>query len=369
MIRVLFTGDMSFTGAFSDAVERAQEIFDDDILDLFRRQDFVVVNFEGPATERRTVSRADIRVVSPPSAVRYLAERNVAVFNLANNHVFDCGVEGFHDTRRQIHEANGVLFGAGDDIGEATSLHVLERNNMQIALIGVCHGEGMIARPKSPGIFCADNDDLVQAALDEARTSADWVVLSYHGGEEFTTVPMPSRRRLLRSYLSRGADLVIAHHAHTPQGYEHEGHRTVFYSLGNCVFDLTSHRFRSYTGVGYLVAAIFGEREIVTEVIPIEIDAACARVRSARDDAARFVHSLSPPEPYGRRWLLDAERVLQQAVAARGNGGSGVSDVEYSDGGPYWRTLLGHLRRPNNRAIAIGAIKARMMRLLGALYD
>ncbi|MBD3404261.1 hypothetical protein GF420_15335 [candidate division GN15 bacterium] len=369
MIRVVFTGDMSLTGAFGAAVDQDREIFDDDILELFGRQDFVVTNFEGPATDRSTVSRDDIRVVSPPAAVRYLTDRNVGVFNLANNHVFDCGIHGFHDTRRLIHEAGGVHFGAGDTIAEATRLHLLEGNNMRIALIGVCHREGMIAGEECAGVFCADAEESVEEALDEARTCADWVVLNYHGGEEFTTVPMPSRRRLLRSYLACGADLVIAHHAHTPQGFERDGHRTVFYSLGNCVFDLPSHQSRRHTGVGYLVAACFDEREIITEVIPIEIDAANAHVSMATEEAARFVHALSPPEPYERRWLRDAERVFQQAVAIRANGGVDAPEVNPSNGGSYWRTLLGHLQRPNNRAIAIGAMKARLLRLLGALHD
>ena len=96
-LRILFTGDLSITGVFRERVRQGSEIFDRAILDLFAQHDFTVVNLEGPATTVPCVFRPDLNIVSPPETVGYLAKKGITIFNCANNHIFDCGFDGFEE--------------------------------------------------------------------------------------------------------------------------------------------------------------------------------------------------------------------------------------------------------------------------------
>jgi poly-gamma-glutamate synthesis protein (capsule biosynthesis protein) len=60
-------------------------------------------------------------------------------------------------------------------------------------------------------------------------------------------------REMCRRFLSFGADAVIAHHAHVPQGVEVLPDGVICYSLGNFVFDIPEHDPYPGTRLGYMV--------------------------------------------------------------------------------------------------------------------
>ena len=67
------------------------------ILKYLKNSDYVVCNFEGPATNESNFLRPNVQVASPVNSIAYLIKRNMKTFNLANNHIFDCGSKGFID--------------------------------------------------------------------------------------------------------------------------------------------------------------------------------------------------------------------------------------------------------------------------------
>ena len=74
-------------------------------------------------------------------------------------------------------------------------------------------------------VFSIMSRKLIQASVlqgvDETKElMSDWVVLNYHGGAEFTYLPIPHKRDLLHEYLKYGIDIIIGNHSHVVQGYE-----------------------------------------------------------------------------------------------------------------------------------------------------
>ena len=220
MIKLLFTGDLSCTGNFKTSVENNREIFSDQLLSLFKDYGHIICNFEGAATNLKNIYRSDCDVRSPDKSIEYFQKRNILVYNLANNHVFDCGYDGFKNTKDKILKGGGIYFGAGKNIEEASRVAYISKDDITIGLIGVCHKEGLIASKNTEGVFCDIYEDHIKSKIIKAKTKCDWLILNYHGGEEYTRYPMPQKRSKLKKYLNYGVDVIIGHHPHVVQGIE-----------------------------------------------------------------------------------------------------------------------------------------------------
>jgi poly-gamma-glutamate synthesis protein (capsule biosynthesis protein) len=371
-LKLLFTGDMSFTGVYRQKVISGEEIFSAPILGLLQECHYTIANFEGPATDEKNELRQDVYVVSPPQSVFYAAKRGINVFNLANNHTFDCGLKGYLDTLSEIENCNSFSFGAGSNLPDASKTLYLEKHGVRVALVGICHEEGMIASDHSAGVFCETEHDLLKQRISEARQHADWIILNYHGGEEYTTIPMPRRRQLLRDYLKLDVDIIVAHHPHVLQGYEQVGRKTVFYSLGNFVFDIPTHKMKELTDVSALLQIVLTKHDYTFTFIPIKMDFQEGTVLTDAQDLVHHLQRLSNFGNYQRAWLADAHRAFfQPSVKAHG-----VSNEVDPPTKPkrlsllrflspkFYATIYKLLRGRNSRPIFLGALQFSIMRRL-----
>lgn len=242
-MKILFTGDVSFTGCFS-GVEKNSSFITAEIEAYFREHDYVCVNLEGPATRVAPVFDKNIGVVSSPESVAYLADKGVTHFNLANNHTFDCGVDGFIETKSLIEKEGLDCFGAGIDINEAARIKYIINSKIKVALIAVGDpgSSFMIADSNSAGVFSDNHMSLIKSKVLEAKENkSDFIVLCFHNGAEFNSYPVKYVRDKLRRISSEGVDLVVGHHPHVIQPIEKLGDRFIAYSLGNFIFDLSGH--------------------------------------------------------------------------------------------------------------------------------
>jgi poly-gamma-glutamate synthesis protein (capsule biosynthesis protein) len=75
------------------------------------------------------------------------------------------------------------------------------------------------------------------AEIEKAKKQADFVIVSFHWGEEYNNFPNKRQKDIAHSCVDSGADLVIGHHPHVMQGVEKYKGKIILYSLGNFVFD------------------------------------------------------------------------------------------------------------------------------------
>ena len=314
MLELTFTGDLNLSGIFYDKVSDNIEIFSSKILEIFLSSDYTIANLEGCTTDRKNYIREDINISSPKNSINYLKNRKINIFNLANNHIFDCGVEGFIDTKNNILENNLNYNGAGSDIDEASKIIYRSKNNVKVAIISIAFNEGLIAGENKPGIFCINNNMLLlRKRVHEAKKNANWVVVNYHGGEEYSFYPSPSKRKLLRNISNLdNVDVVISHHSHTFQGIEKtKSGKLIFYSLGNFIFDFYSHKLYKNTSKGALVKFNFTEKEIEYSLFPIEIDTMNGKIINGdMNFVKKEIKNLSDFTNYWNKWLKDSYRLI-----------------------------------------------------------
>jgi hypothetical protein len=360
-LRVGFSGDLTFYGAFAAARDPARR-FAPGVADFLRANHHNVVNVEGPVTAQPELAGIGPTLVNlPDAALPALRHLRCDVANLANNHTLDCGAAGLAETLAHL-AADGIRpLGAGRGVAEASAPVVLEGEGVRVGLLAVCDPSGSPAGEDAPGVLTHVHEDVVRARLAELRRSCDWVVLSYHGGEEYTFHPMPARRRRLLRYLRAGADVVVAHHAHVAQGWEATPHGLVFYGLGNFVMDHPALLRRPGTYEGVLLRLSFGRDDLRWEPLFTRMDREAATVQAGPPLAA-----FAPVAPRGRRarWCRDAHRVRTLPPAPPA---PSAVPAPAERPGPVRRVrgLLRLARAWNYRSVVLGDLEHRLRRAVG----
>ncbi len=261
-MKISFVGDLSATGEFYSAIEHNKLSVSTDLCNVFLNSDFTVANLEGPTTTSKNVFGARVSVISPINTISFFAKKKINVFNLANNHTFDAGIAGFLDTKNNIMRNNCQFFGAGENVDEASKLLILEKGEVKIGLIGVGDpGEGLSHSGNyDEGAIISDmNVALIKKLIARSNSIADWTVLNFHNGTEFNFYPIKYVREKLKRFIDFGADIIIAHHPHVPQGIEKYNTGVIFYSLGNFLFDLQEHKNKKYTNLSLIVTIDFNK--------------------------------------------------------------------------------------------------------------
>ncbi len=162
---------------------------------------------------------------------KYLKSAGFTVMGLANNHALDFGLEGRASSRRVL-DSLGIAHSG--EIGDIAHLTVRGTN---VALI---------AFATYPGTYnLLDLDDAV-ATVRQAKSEADIVIVSFHGGaegaahqhvapadERFVGEDRGDLRRFAHAMIDAGAQLVIGSGPHVVRAMEVYCGRLIAYSLGN----------------------------------------------------------------------------------------------------------------------------------------
>lgn len=239
-IRVIAVGDIMLGG--TAAPELATLGYDYPfalIGDVLRRGDIVFGNLEGPLTSRGQPAR-DKRYIfrSPPArVVPALKAAGFNVMSLANNHMLDYGVEGLQDSMDALAAAGIHYAGAGMHANAARAPALIEVHGRRFAVLAysLTLPEEFYAAPTRPGTAFG-HEAHVRSDVAQARQGADAVIVSFHWGQEGTTVLREYQQRVGRAAIDAGAQIVVGHHPHILQGVECYGGGVILYSLGNFVF-------------------------------------------------------------------------------------------------------------------------------------
>lgn len=228
---VLFGGDMMF-----DRTVRSRMARDGDdyvfscIAERMRSVDVVVANLEGPVTEQSSRSLGSVIgspenfvFTFPTSTPSLLARHNVWLVNLGNNHMLDFGWEGEAYTRAALRAARIEHFGSpGGSQEYRTTLR-------GVPLAFINYNE---FAPEGWRANAGKAEELIQ----RARHDKYLPVVYTHWGDEYE--PASSRvKTLARSFIDKGAEIVIGSHPHIVQEREVYKGKHIYYSLGNLVFD------------------------------------------------------------------------------------------------------------------------------------
>ncbi len=269
MLEIAFTGDIAFSKYFKDSYADA-ELIAPELVEFLSSADFVVPNVEGALTSG-VMKRGDSSTpahASDPRSVSWLQKIKGNIWNLSNNHTLDCGESGLLDTINLAKSHNCRILGAGMNVKEASTPVVIN----DIGLFAVCYKKLFEAGENKAGIIHWDDYKSIKKAIREIKKNNRWCILIVHGGEEFSNMPLPFVRKKYMRYLKYGADIIVGHHPHVPQNYETVGKKTIFYSLGNLIFDTDYQRLQRNTDKGILLKLKLTQDSYTWDFMPYQIN-------------------------------------------------------------------------------------------------
>jgi len=282
-ISIVIAGDWAPIRALEPVVRSAPDSVYGDMLPVLRGADLRIVNCECALTAARTpVWKSGTVFKGLPAHVAGLTRVPFEVACLANNHVFDYGVRGFLDTLDVLHR-NGIrTVGAGLSLKEALSPLTVLVKGTRVTVLNFSEGEDLTASRGGPGVCGWEIDRLIDL-VRKFKKRGDFVIAVGHAGLEYVPVPPPYVVEAYRALAEAGADCVIGHHPHVPQGLEVRGGRLVAYSLGNFVFYQLSELYYRRTGF-CLEIHVRGDRLSSYELHPYRISGLGLRKLGRREE-------------------------------------------------------------------------------------
>jgi poly-gamma-glutamate capsule biosynthesis protein CapA/YwtB (metallophosphatase superfamily) len=345
MVRILIASDWAPIRAFEPVMSRDPEAVYGDMLPVLRAADLRIVNCECALTAaRKPIWKSGAVFKGLPVHVTSLTAVPFEVACLANNHVFDYGVKGFRETL-DVLRRNGIrTAGAGLSHAEAVAPLTLERKGACITIVNFSEGEDLTAStaPRGDGPFgnlraggtgspgvCGWEIDRLVGLIRKAKKRGDFVIAIGHAGLEYVPFPPPYVVEAFRALSEAGADCVVGHHPHVPQGLEVRDGRLIAYSLGNFAFFQPPELY--YRRTGFCLSLEVRAGRLASCVIhPYGI-------------TDRGLHGLGKEE--GRLFLNALRRVSRPLISVRGVAEAWQSYLAYYGPEGFKKEVLGILEK------------------------
>ncbi|CDZ77118.1 Capsule biosynthesis protein CapA [Legionella massiliensis] len=218
-----------------------------DLSPLLWQADCVLVNLECAITRNQAIWPGSAKAFyfgAPPEAAISLANANVKMVSLANNHILDYDVQGLIDTLIYLKKEHIAYAGAGLNKEEAYSPGYLTLKKQKIAMVSFCdHQDDFAANSQSPGMAYLELSDEKKAirqleqSLKAMDSDTDWPILSLHWGPNKVFRPSSHFIHIAHLAIDMGYRLLFGHSAHVFQGIEIYRNCPIIYASGDLVDD------------------------------------------------------------------------------------------------------------------------------------
>lgn len=257
---ILIVGDMFFDRQIRQVMEEKGGDYIFSCIDpLLKRADLVVGNLEGPITSKVSISVGTLvgspdnfKFTFPTSTASLLFKHNIRVVGLGNNHINNFGQLGIAETENYLKKANVDFFGGA---GESEPLHRLNINGVLLSFI-------------SYNQFGGQSELKVLDQIRNEKAAGRIVIVFAHWGEEYID-PSDQLRETARFFADGGASLIVGTHPHVVLPHEVIGKATVYYSLGNFIFD---QYFNAFVRNGLTLMLSINEDQISIKEHPVVLN-------------------------------------------------------------------------------------------------
>ncbi len=301
MKRIAFTGDIGFSSKYFRGTCEKEDLLHPDLVAYLSDTDYTVANVEGCLFRGQGSANKPIVHANPPECIGFLKKINGNIWNIANNHIMDCGREGLESTLQYAADNGVPTLGVGLNMEQAAKPVIIENDGADIGIISVTQEETPEATETTEGCVQWDNREKVAEMIAGVKEKCRWCVVVVHAGPEFCQMMPPSVRAVYQSYLEMGADVVVGHHPHVMQNYETVGDKIIFYSLGNFVFDTDYQRLQNHTEYGVFVKLAFGQDSFTWDHRAMKIDRATQTIIPCETPA---IFTNVPAKEYALLWPL-----------------------------------------------------------------
>ena len=199
--------------------------------------DIEFANLETPVTARGEKTPKTWNFRARPRYLRIVKAAGFTVLNIANNHVWDYGRDGFLDTLRSLEKGGWRYVGGGRDRAAAEKVRLFKFDGLTVGILGMTstHPEQAWAGKNKPGVAYSDYSRIA-GIVGRAKQDCDVLIVSFHGGTELADDPNEIQKAVAHAAVDAGADLFLGHHPHVLQPVEIYKGKPILYSLGNFLF-------------------------------------------------------------------------------------------------------------------------------------
>lgn len=269
-VHITFLGDLCPINRVEEAMIKDDLSNFSNIKEILSNKDLVIANLECPLTNSdEKIDKIGPAIKGHPKTVNLLKYLNISVTALANNHILDYGEKGLADTLITLKDSGIEYVGAGLTENEANKPLIKTINGIRICLINVCEKEFNFLTSNNSGA----NQFEIISLIDQIkvhRANSDFLILFYHGGIENYKLPTPEMFRMFEFLSGIGIDIIVCNHQHVISGYRNKGTGSIFYGLGNFIFDWPSIRNKDWN-YGIMINVILQKDNPVSfEIIPFE---------------------------------------------------------------------------------------------------
>ena len=304
--KIIFGSDFAPIRKFAPLMASAPEAVYGDLLPILRAADYRILNLESPLDcGKGFIVKSGAAFTGGPEHIYSLDAGGFDAAVMANNHTFDCGNAGFFATCDLLKSHGIAAVGAGKDLAEARRPLFIDANGTKVALFAISEGEDMRgATADAPGVRPWEVEVLADD-IRRAKGSGAVVIVSAHCGLEYQPYPSFYVYEAFRTWAAAGADLIVGHHPHVPQGMTGFGGVPAYFSLGNFVFyQPVKHYYRK---LGYMLDVTVEDGRVAAHrPIPYRIGDGGLRLLAGNEaeDFDKLFAKLSAP-------LADAESARQ----------------------------------------------------------
>ena len=179
---------------------------------------------------------------TPQEVGRAVAASGFNVVNHATNHIMDKGEKAitatmdFWDTEPQVQ-----ILGISRSEEAKSKPVIIEKNNIKTGFLSYTYGTNNIPVPKDKSYMVSlINREKMAREINLLRPLCDFLVVSMHWGEEYSTEKTKEQEDLAVFLAEHKVDLVIGHHPHVLEPVEYilrpDGRFMLcYYSLGNFI--------------------------------------------------------------------------------------------------------------------------------------
>lgn len=226
---------------FRDA--KVEDLFGEELLGVLSNADYRIFNLEVPLVDTESpIEKYGPALIASTDTVAAYKKIGIGALTLANNHIFDQGVNGLLSTLSVLKENEIVAFGAGENLAEASTPLLVDVKGKKIGVYACAEHEFSIASEKAPGANPFDPLESLDHILT-LKNNCDFLVVLYHGGKEQYRYPSPQLQKICRKIVDKGADLVICQHSHCVGCEEKYNNSTIVYGQGNALFDMLDNEY------------------------------------------------------------------------------------------------------------------------------
>jgi len=256
-VNIGLMGDLGL-GRYITTIARQKKDFSwsfSGVSQILQQNDFNLANLESPIISNCPEGKTGTFTFCGDPQFLPQLKINKFILNLANNHIFNYGQDGFNQTKE---------FLSSQDIGYVYShnsnseFYSIEINGIKFGILGF----DLISNPQ-------DNQQKIINLISKYDSQVDWLIVSIHWGNEYLPQAESWRVTLAHQMVDAGADIIHGHHPHVIQNQEIYQNKPIYYSLGNFIFD---QNWSKETSTSEIINLTLTKNKIIkTETIPLTI--------------------------------------------------------------------------------------------------